>query len=70
MQEELNNEGCAPFVLKKHKNFLYHHGKHVTCCSVKKTAFDQVENDDMKFRVSPQSMEKNSCQFWFTFFPI
>ena len=50
--------------------FLYLHKEHVTCSSVKKEKFDEIEQVDVKFRLSPQSMENHSCDFCFAFYPF
>ena len=50
--------------------FLYLHKDHVSCSSVKKEKFDEIEQVDVKFRLSPQSMESHSCDFCFAFYPF
>lgn len=49
--------------------FLYYHDSLVACSKVKKAQFDQMENVDLKFRLSAQSKEKHNCSFCFAFLP-
>lgn len=45
--------------------FLYYHDSLVACSKVKKAQFDQMENVDLKFRLSAQSTTVPSVLLFF-----